>query len=233
MSKRTASKAMSKTKARAYTRKPKVVTVSSSCGSGAPDEILLAKLMEQHVMENDEVSFADIMKDLGMNDRNTKWRNAWKELKEKGYTERSINSESGPFFTSGFRLTTTGIALAATDEYKQLKTNQPRTNEELHAKIKGKLMNKRGDQIFDLLLQHGSLSRKELSGLLGISDRGANFSYAFQQLKDLGYVENDPAVQGKKKKVRLTDKAFVTPPTVANNVTPDAKKSVKSDDGSE
>lgn len=158
---------MSKTKARAYTRKPKVVTVSSSCGSGAPDEIMLDKLMEQHVMENDEVSFADIMKDLGMNDRNTKWRNAWKELKEKEYTERSINSESGPFFTSGFRLTTTGIALAATDEYKQLKTNQPRTNEELHAKIKGKLMNKRGDQIFDLLLQHGSLSRKELSGLLG------------------------------------------------------------------
>jgi predicted ArsR family transcriptional regulator len=212
MVKRKASAVISKTKAKATTRKPAVVKVRT--GSDTPGQVLLAKLMEQHMMENDSVSFADIMKGLGMNDRNTGWRNAWKDLVTQGYIESS-SSDGGGFFTSGFQLTKTGIELGATDEYKQVVSSMPQTNNELHEKIKGKLMNKRGEEIFDLLVKQGPMSRMELSGALGISDRGAYFSYALQQLKDLAYVEVDPTAKGKDKKVRLTDKAFIVPPTTA------------------
>jgi len=56
--------------------------------------------------------------------------------------------------------------------------------------------------------EHG-LSRKELAKLLGISDTGAYFSYALQQLKDLGYAENVKKQNEKGSVVRLTDKAFL------------------------
>jgi len=218
MVKRKASSAMSKTKAKAMTRKPKICASITKATGSSPDQVLLAKLMEQHAMdpENASLSFADIMMGLGMNDHNTKWRNAWKAMREQGYIQ-SCSDDNGGIFTGAFELTPSGIDIAATDEYKQamlLTTAGPsncKTNQELHDHIKSKLMNKRGDQIFDLLLERGTQSRKELAAVLGISDRGAYFSYAFQQLKELGYVEVDPTVTGKKKKVRLSDKAFVTP----------------------
>jgi hypothetical protein len=214
--KKTTSKAISKTKALATRRKPKALVVPTSSGgtkddTSKPNQVLLTKLMEQHMLESGLVSFASIMTSLDMNDRNTKWRIAWKDLQEQDYTEQATE---GGFFTSGFNLTKAGLDMAATDEYKeamaQMKTT-PKTNEEHHARIKRKLMNKRGDQIFDLLLQHGRLSRKELASILEISDRGAYFSYALQQLKDLGYAENVPDAGSGRKKVRLTDKAFVGP----------------------
>jgi len=231
---------MSKTKAMATTRKPISVAINISDGS-TPGQILLAKLMEQYAMMDSAddtalaaLSYAEIMEGLGKNDRNTKWRNAWRYLKEKdGYIVEAEGEGGGGFFTSGFKLTPAGLDAASTDEYKEAMsatTKRPRTNEELHTQIKGRLMNKRGEEIFDLLLERGPLSRTELAGILGISDRGAYFSYALQQLKDLGYAEDVPAAQGRKKKVRLTDKAFVTPPpssppatavTVAKTDSPD------------
>jgi len=220
MVKRKASTAISKTKARAITRK--TVVASAGKGSGPPKQVLLAKLMEQHIMENYSVSFADIMTDLGMNDHNTTWRERWKDLEEEGYTKPSA-AKGGPVFTSGYQLTPKGIELAATDEYKQALVNKPKTNDELHERIKGKLMNKRGGEIFDLLLERGPLTRNELSGILGISDRGAYFSYALQQLKDLGYAEDDPnKVKGMKKKVRLTDKAFLIRPAASKTEQPNS-----------
>lgn len=214
--KATTSKAISKTKALATRRKPKTIVVATVNGgtkgtNSKPDQVLLTKLMEQHMMDSSPVSFASIMTSLDMNDRNTKWRIARKNLQEKDHTEQSTE---GGFFTSGFKLTKVGLDMAATDEYKeamaQMKT-APKTNKEHHARIKGKLMNQRGDQIFDLLLLRGPLSRKELASILGISDRGAYFSYALQQLKDQGYAENVPDAGSGRKKVRLTDKAFVGP----------------------
>jgi hypothetical protein len=207
---------MSKTKAKAITRKPKVISVTNTTGS-KPDQILLAKLMEQYALDPESsLSFVDIMKGLGMNDRNTGWRNAWRDIERRGYTEQAGD---GAFFTTGFRPTPTGIELAATDEYKEamaIGNTQPKTNEELHERIKGKLMNKRGEDIFDLLLEHGSLGRLELAAKLNISDTGAYFSYALRQLKDLGYVEVDPTVEGRKKKLRLSAKAFVTVPAAVS-----------------
>lgn len=200
---------MSKTKAKAISRKRcGTVAVTKLTGS-TPDQILLSKLVEHHQSEKYSVSFVDILKELGMNDRNTKWRQVWKNLESSGYIKASEKT-SGGFFTGGFGLTQTGIELAASDEYKAtMHESKPLTNEELHKRIKSKLINKRGDQIFDLLLKQGPLSRLELSKTLGISDRGACFSYALQQLKDLKYVEFDPTSKGPGKKLRLSKNAFI------------------------
>ena len=208
------SKAISQTKAKAMRRKPVAASVIKTTNGGTPSEVLLGKMMEQHIMGSDSVSFADILSELGMNDRNTKWRNAWRDLVDKGTIE-ACGAASDPLFTSGFRLTPEGKHLATTDEYKEAMSavpSKPTTNEELHEQIKGKLMNRRGEQIFDLLLEHGAKTRKELAKLLGISDTGAYFSYALQQLKDLGYAENISSSSSKAKLVRLTANAFVTPP---------------------
>ena len=177
------------------------------------DAALLGKLMEQHEMESEGISFAAIMKDLGMNDRNTGWRNTWKDLIKHKYIESNGNGSA--VFTSVYKLTEAGVEVAATDEYKQARAaalaNQPKTDQELHERIKGKLMNDRGRQIFDLLLNRGSLTRTELSGILGISDRGAPFSNALKQLKTLGYVEVDAAISSRgNKKLHLTDKAYLS-----------------------
>lgn len=206
--------AMSKTKALATKRKTGGPAFKAKA-EGTPKEVLLSQMMEQYTVDKDKsLSFGDILKGLGMNDRNTGWRNAWKDLEKNGLIEAAAGS--GSTFTSGFRLTEKGREEASTEEYEELmKRNKglgggPKTNEELHERIKGKLMNERGEQIFDLLLQHGTLSRKELAKHLGISDTGAYFSYALQQLKDLGYAENVSG-DGRGKKVRLTDQAFVDP----------------------
>jgi hypothetical protein len=206
-------KTMSKTKAKAIRNKPATVSVIKAHG-GSPKEVLLAKMMEQHVVGNDSVSFEDILSGLGMNNRNTTWRNVWRDLLKDGHTE--ANNVDGPVFTSGYRLTDSGLGNASTEEYQKTlaavvqQQPQPKTEQELHQSIKSKLMNQRGEQIFDLLLQQGPQSRKELAKLLGISDTGAYFSYALQQLKDLGYAENVKVNGSRTAKVRLTVKAFLS-----------------------
>lgn len=218
-------KALSKTKALATRRKMigSTTAVFKPKTDGKPRDVLLGQLMETHLVDTESsLSFADILSSLGMNDRNTKWRNAWKDLRAETMTEQA---QGGPFFTSGFRLTAQGVEEASTEELKELmeknkaanETKKPHTNTELHDIIKSKLMNKRGEQIFDLLVENRKqqescatgMTRKELSKALGISDTGAYFSYALQQLKDLGYAENKSSEKGKGKKVCLTDKAFV------------------------
>lgn len=195
---------------------------------GKPDATLLSKMMEQHEIGGDGASFAGILKDLGMNDRNTGWRNVWKELISQKYIEAS---GTGAVFTSAYKLTEAGVEVAATDEYKQARAfamaNQPKTNEELHERIKKKLMNNRTVQIFELLHEKGSLTRTELSGTIGISDRGAPFSYGLKQLKTLGYVEVDTAISSRgSKKLRLTSKAYLTSKQPATGTVTEAVKNV-------
>ena len=210
-----ASKPASKTKLLATRRKVGGGPVFKAKTEGKPADVLLGQMMEQYLTDNESApSYASIMSFLGMNDRNTPWRKAWKEMSSQGLTEQV---ESGGFFTSGFHLTELGRDEASTEELKELMSKtaatsfQPTTDEELHTHIKSKLMNKRGEEIFDLLLKNGPMSRKELSQSLGISDTGAYFSYALQQLKDLGYAENIKD-GGRKTKVTLTDKSFFVKP---------------------
>ncbi|KAL3911754.1 MAG: hypothetical protein SGARI_001489 [Bacillariaceae sp.] len=164
------------------------------------------------------ISFVDLMAEYGMNDRNTGYRDAWKDLASgKEFIEIADASGQGPKFTSEYQLTPKGIEHAvdkgmissdiSNDDGESTK-KKPKTNEELHEFIKSKCMNNRGHDIFRLLLTKGSLTRKELAeGHLKISNTGAYFSYALAQLKELDYVEKDP--NGKNGKLRLSTKCFV------------------------
>jgi hypothetical protein len=175
-----------------------------------PEVALLAKLAERYVefdgdLREASASFCDIMDEFGMNNRNTGWRRAWAKLIE---TDKYIEplTEGAATYTSDFALTLRGLEAS---DVKRVESTKPSTNSELHDAIKSRCMNKRGEQIFDLLLTKGPLTRKELANKhLMISDRGAYFSYALQQLKDLGFVEVD--TMGKSK-LRLSDKCFMDP----------------------
>ncbi|CAB9527438.1 expressed unknown protein [Seminavis robusta] len=206
-------KAVSKTRLKATRRKSGPAFKAKT--EGKPSEVLLSQLMEKYLMDEESgASFTDILSGLGMNDRNTGWRKAWQGLNDDGLIEQ-VEKKSA-FYTGDFRLTEKGRDEASTDELKQVMKaahgTKTKTNEDLHKRIKGKLMNQRGEQIFDLLLKHGALSRKELAKHLKISDTGAYFSYALKQLKELGYAEDVPGEGGKGKKVKLTNESFVDPP---------------------
>ena len=102
--------------------------------------------------------------------------------------------------------------------YKKEDLSKLATNEELHVHIKMQLNPKlKGSQIFDLLHQHGSKTRKELAELVGASDRSHAFSYGLQEVKALGYVGPVEGDGGKGKKLALTKSAYVTPPSLADD----------------
>mmetsp|Transcript_24140 Transcript_24140/g.42850 ORF Transcript_24140/g.42850 Transcript_24140/m.42850 type:complete len:356 (+) Transcript_24140:175-1242(+) len=213
-------KAISATRRLATRNKPASSRPKTTSSSGTPDQAMLSRMLELYEehdqnAENAAVSFATIMQEFGMNDRNTGWRNHWKDLVSKGYIA-SVVGDKSPMFTSDYMFTEQGLQhVADSDAYSTASkmdkgSAAPKTNEDLHERIKSKLMNKRGQQIFDLLLKKGTMSRKDLSTALKISDRGAYFSYALLQLKELQYVEIDPKYSGKSgKKLRLTEKAFL------------------------
>ena len=164
-------KTMSKTKALADRRNTTVASrtkLFQTKTDGTPKDVLLGKLMEAYLLtlddddDDDETgnddatttnqygssSFCDILDGLGMNNRNTGWRNTWKDLHTNEFIEQIEPGSS--LFTSNFRLTEKGRTEASTEEIQELiaqtkKLNpKPQTNEELHAFIKSKLMNQRG-----------------------------------------------------------------------------------------
>jgi hypothetical protein len=145
-----------------------------------------------------------------MNDHNTNWRDAWKQLLEEGLI---LAETTGGMFTSDFRLTDKGMDHCMSPEQKELQQLMEKpveTNEEHQDRIKKcycEGWNGRGVEIFDLLLKHGSCKRKEIAALIGISDRGANFHYSLKALLDHKFVEKDPNLKGN---IRLSDEAFLS-----------------------
>lgn len=175
------------------------------------ENMLLANMMQHLVRDTEIVSFMKSSTDLDFMERTKTWRAAWKELIDKGFIV-----PCGPgcaVYAGDYKLTETGKEHASTDEYKEYikdKNFQPTTNEEHQTRIKKKLINQHGVRMFDLLLEHGSLTRKELSGIVGVNDRSHQFSYALQQLKQKGWVELDSSAGGKGKQLRLADKSFLS-----------------------
>ena len=164
--------------------------------------------MLQHIMLGKEtVSFQQLSKDLSFMERTTSWRDSWKILMNKKHFIEIAEGTS--VFTGECRLTEAGKDHAATPEYLEYIKDLnfiPRTNDDHQARIKKRLINDKGRQIFDLLLNHGSLSRTELSTILHCNDRQHKFSYALQDLKKKNLVESVG-----EKKIRLSDNAFLSP----------------------
>ena len=188
---------------------PQTNNGSNNGGGGDKSEsTILAIMMQYHIDDKNDVQFEDVAAEIGCHERNKGWRELWTSVKKKGYVEASTTCNKG------FQLTQKGIDLAATDEYKEMLSFQPKTNEEHQERIKKRLKKSKSIEIFDLLQKHGSLTRYELAGIMGQKDRGHAFSYSLQELKKRkGLVEEDPTKAGKSKgkKLRLSDKAYLKP----------------------
>ena len=183
---------------------------NSSKAGGGPDRkmILLGKMLEYHMEGNNCITYERLRVDLGIGHRVKSWVGAWKVLREEEYIQPSNQGDKG------FQMTQKGLDHAATDEYREhLKESSfvPKTNEEKQEKIKKRLKWQRfGCEIFDLLLQHASLTSMELAAILGVKRGTHKFSYAVKELKDRSLVEVDPS-GSTKKKLRLSDACFLKP----------------------
>lgn len=186
-------------------------------GTDEREDKLLGAMLGHEMHGKATVSFMQLAKDLKFMERTTTWRNSWKALmNDKKYIE-VVDGKS--VFTSECRMTQAGKDHASTPEYEDFLKELnfiPQTNEDHHDHIKKRLKNAKGVAIFDLLLAHGSLSRKELSTILQCNDRQHLFSNGLKDLKAMGYVEKD-------KKFRLSDKAFLDPHDRPETVPVDAK----------
>mmetsp|Transcript_23090 Transcript_23090/g.54575 ORF Transcript_23090/g.54575 Transcript_23090/m.54575 type:complete len:309 (+) Transcript_23090:204-1130(+) len=196
---------------------------SNAHAPSTAEKILSTMMAEKLKRNTSSISFVGMMKVRGSNDHNTGWRNVWRKLIKDGYIQeatsrkQSSGSSGGggtPVFTSNYELTDKGENCAGSPDQKKLKELMEatvKTTEEEHARIRKLCMNNRAIQIFDILLKHGSLSRKELAATIGISDRGGPFSYGLRQLKLLGYVVVDETKSGPVKYLMVSNKAFVDP----------------------
>ena len=198
----------------ASAKKIKADDVSSSTESlSDPENRLLANLMAYHMREVNRVSFKKCATDLGFMVRTKSYCKAWSQLIEKGLI---VSCEPGGAKTSAdHRLTEAGKAHASTPEYEEFvkdKTFVAATNQDHQDRIKKRLVNdksrQRGVQIFDLLLEHGALTRKELCAILNVRSGTHSFSYGLKDLKDKELVAGVGS-----EKLRLTDKAFLDPET--------------------
>lgn len=187
------------------------------------DSILATMMAVQLKRNSSSLSFVSLMKARKMNDRNTGWRNKWRKLIQEGYIQpaksnpssESSKASGNGIFTSDHELTEKGEEKVGSPEQKEIKRlmeTTVNTTAQEHERIRKLCMNNRTVQIFDLLLKHGSLTRKELAATIGISDRGGPFSYGLRQLKCLGYVVVDEKASERGKKVlKLSNRAFLNP----------------------
>ena len=192
-------------------KKKKAGKSSSTEALSNTENSLLANLMGYHMRGIDGVSFEKCGTDLGFMKRTKSWNKAWAQLLEKGLIESVV--PGGAKTTADHRLTESGKAQASTPEYEEFikdKTFTPASNQDHQDRIKKRLVNDksrgRGVQIFDLLLEHGPLTRKELCGILGVQSGTHSFSYALKELKDKGLIDGKGS-----EKLRLSDKAFLDP----------------------
>jgi hypothetical protein len=176
------------------------------------EDKFLAYMMRKLMQGDEKVSFRQCAEGMGFMERTKTQREAWKALLDKGFIEPCAAGEA--VFTSDHALTKKGKDYASTPEYQEYlkeQTFESATNQEHQARLRKKFINDHGRRIFDLLLEHGSLTRQELAAIIGVNDRSHGFSYALQQLKDkknkAHCVEDDPTAT--KGKLRLTDSAFL------------------------
>ena len=211
---------MTRSRIKITTKKPastKAKKGKSNAKTTSCAENILSTMMAARLKRNkSSISFEAMMEIRKMNNRNTGWRNEWRNLIGDGYIQPSKSTKGGgtAIFTSDYELTEKGEDRVGSPDQKKLKELMDatvNTTEEQHARIREICMNNRAVQIFDVLLKHGSLTRKELAATIGISDRGAPFSYGLRQLKHHGFIVNDETKNGRVKYLMVSDAAFINP----------------------
>lgn len=151
-------------------------------------DALLCIMVNFHMSGLKEVAFKKVYTDLGFKPNNKAINIAWKKLGEEEYVEEVKNKKE-----KVFQLTAKGMVRAAPDDYVHQLANPPTTTQELHRRIKSNAVNEYGAQTFELLLENGSMTTKELAEKIGnTGTSGHKFFYGFRQLKLLGYVIKDP-----------------------------------------
>lgn len=169
------------------------------------DSKILGVMLMYYEDEKPKVKVEDVANELGLHPRNKLFRDRWSFLKNsKKFIGKARSGD-------GLELTKIGLDGAATPEYKERMKELaivPKTNSEHQERIKKHLKQKKSQVIFDLLLKYGSLSKDDLSSLVGQQQRSHAFHYSLKELRVRGYVEEDPDHSGKGKKFRLSDKAF-------------------------
>ena len=172
------------------------------------DEQILAVMMGFHMDGNPKVTLKDVATKLGKHERNKAFRERWSILKnEKGYIGTSKISGTG-----FIELTPEGIEHAQTDEYKEMMKEmniKSKTNSEHQERIKKRFKKPKSELIFNFLNEYDSLSSDDLAALVGQNKRSHAHHYSLKELREKGYAEEDPNHDGKGKKFRLTDNAFL------------------------
>eukprot|EP00536_Pseudo-nitzschia_multiseries_P001441 jgi/Psemu1/3360/gm1.3360_g len=180
------------------------------------DNKILAVMFEFHMDEKLDVTLTDVASQVGCQERTKSFRERWSILKNEKKWIGASNKDNGANTKGGscFQLTKAGVEQAATPEYKEMLKElsiKPKTNEEHQARIKKYLKKAKSIAMFDFFLEYGSLLPDELVGLVGSNRRSHGYHYSWKELKDKGYIEEDPDChEGKKKtKYRLSSKAFL------------------------
>ena len=169
------------------------------------DAKIMKVMLTYHTEEKTNVKVDDIANELGVHIRSKGFRDRFGFLKN---TKNLIGKSKSD---NGLVLTKIGLEEAATPEYREMMKElaiTPKTNSEHQERLKKHLKKSKSIAIFDFLLKYGSLSKAELSPLVGQNARSHGFHYSFKELTVRGYVEVDPDYSGEGKKFCLADKAF-------------------------
>ncbi|KAL3903730.1 MAG: hypothetical protein SGILL_010338, partial [Bacillariaceae sp.] len=179
------------------------------------EDKILSVMMQKLTQGTKTVSFEKISKTVGFHIRSKGYVAAWKKLiNEMKYVEPA---SAGTSLTKGdHQLTEAGIDYASTDEYKEMVKDLnfvATTNEDHQERLKNRMLNDYARGIFELLLNHGALDRKEMAGMMKTKDGSHGFSYGLKKLKDDGIVmvASGGGQKFTRKKLQLSDKAFLEP----------------------
>ena len=188
------------------------------------DGKILGVMMGFQMENNFNATLVDVASTIGCQERTKSFRERWSILKN---TRNYIGpSKSGK---GGFQLTEEGLKHAPqSDEYKEMMKDlsfKSMTNKDKQDRIKKHLKKTKSGMIFDFLNEYGSLTTDDLAAIVGQNKRSHTFHYSLKELRDKGYVEEDPDNDDSKgKKFRLSDKSYLNPHDRLDSSDIDSKK---------
>lgn len=169
---------------------------------------ILKVMFQCHMEERFDITIDDVANQVGVHKRTRSFREPWSSL-------RKANLIGPGSKKKGLRLTEEGLKEATTPEYKEMMKElsmKPKTNKEHQERIKKYLQKPKAAEMYDLLHTYGSLTKDDLSALIGQNKRSHGYHYSFNELKAKHYIEEDPdSKDNKMNKFRLSDKCFLNP----------------------